>query len=343
MIRKIILFFVLILSLQVNGQDIHFSQTGQTPLWVNPAITGLFDGWERVTINHRNQWLNSQTQFMTTGISADLNFFKTQRNDNAYIGVGMFLWNDVGGDSRLGTRQGHISLSGILPIGGGHTLSAGLMGGIGNRSGDMSELVFEDQWDGEAFDPTLASNEGNILKSNIYGDFALGVNYLYDGSKNNFSGNDAFKFQIGASMYHVNKPNIKYFGVETEPLFMKFVAHTSIFKEFESSDFAIEASALQFIQGPHYQTMLGTTFLISMKEASKITSFNKKSYIGFGLYTRMMDAIIPTFRIDFFGFTFGISYDITISQLRQSHGGGSLEFSLTYRNLGVPLFSKNGY
>jgi len=70
-------FYLISLSLlSTNGfsQDIHFAQSSQTPLLINPGATGVYDGWERVIINHRNQWLGANTQFMTTAIAADVNF-----------------------------------------------------------------------------------------------------------------------------------------------------------------------------------------------------------------------------------------------------------------------------
>ena len=63
--KKILLSVAFLSCINTYAQDLHFSQTAQTPLLINPAAAGVYDGWERVIINHRNQWLGAGTQFMT--------------------------------------------------------------------------------------------------------------------------------------------------------------------------------------------------------------------------------------------------------------------------------------
>ena len=49
--------FILVLSLNVNAQDWHFSQFYYSPLTRDPALTGNMGGTARVGLNYRNQWL----------------------------------------------------------------------------------------------------------------------------------------------------------------------------------------------------------------------------------------------------------------------------------------------
>lgn len=331
------------LSLVSLGQDIHFSQTAQTPLWVNPATTGVYDGWERVTINHRNQWLGANTQFMTTALSADVNFLKTNRNDAAHVGLGVFLYNDVGGDAKFGTRQGSVSLSGILPAGNGHILSAGIQGGIGNKSGNVNALVFESQWNGDEFDTENLPGDFNGLQSMSYIDVSGGLYWEYDGSKNSFARNEVMKFKFGVAGYHLNAPNLEYYNGSSERLFRKYVAHVGLEKEISGSKWLVEVNGVQFAQGPHYQTILGVIGKYRFTNGTKVTGNSQDAYFGFGMYTRIKDAIIPTMLVDWKGFHFGMSYDVTLSALRKTHGGGSLEFSLAYRNLNHALFKRRRF
>jgi hypothetical protein len=109
--KKIYLTLVgLVLLHSAGAQDLHFSQTTQTPHLINPAAVGVFDGWERLTINHRNQWLGSSTQFMSTAVAADVNLGKTRMNDKAYLGLGLMFFNDIGGDSNFGNTQGSVTV-----------------------------------------------------------------------------------------------------------------------------------------------------------------------------------------------------------------------------------------
>tara|TARA_B100000508_G_scaffold137355_1_gene131632 strand:+ start:157222 stop:158250 length:1029 start_codon:yes stop_codon:yes gene_type:complete len=341
--RALITSIFVLLSIISWSQDIHFSQNAQNPLWINPGATGVYNGWERVAISHRSQWLGSSTQFQTTAFSADVNFFKTRANDKAHLGLGLMLWNDIGGDANYGSRQGMLSVSGILPMGGGHQLSTGLQGGIGMRGGDMNSLVFSDQWNGETYDPLLPTAEGTTLQSNNYFDMSFGINYLYDGNNSTFARNESVQIQAGFAVFHVNQPDVKYNGLTNDFIYRKYVGHASFVKDFSGSKWSVDANAVGIFQGPQSQITLGGLMRYRLSEGTKTTALKQEAYFAAGLYYRAGDAIIPAVMIDWKGFKFGISYDATISPLRNSHSGGSLEFSLVYRNLHHALFKKRRY
>mmetsp|Transcript_30896 Transcript_30896/g.41019 ORF Transcript_30896/g.41019 Transcript_30896/m.41019 type:complete len:347 (+) Transcript_30896:2980-4020(+) len=322
----------------VVAQDLHFSQTIQTPLLINPAAAGVFDGWERISVNHRNQWLGSSTSFMSTAVAADANFAKSDFNNSAYFGVGMMFYTDVGGDGSFGNQQGSLTLSGILPMGGGSTLSAGIQGGFGQRSVNVGALTFNSQWNGNGFDPTINSGETNLGSSFAYIDASGGLMYQFDGGQSTFARNNDFKFQLGFSGYHLNAPELKYSsGFSGERLARKWVAHTRVIAEVPGSKWSVDASAVQFIQGGHYETILGGMTRWRFENGTKITGMAHNAYLAFGAYFRVFDAIIPSVMIDWRGFQFGVSYDVTVSKLRNVNSG-SLEFSLAYRNLNDSLF-----
>ena len=276
---------------------------------------------------------------MSTAVAVDANFGKTHLNDRAHVGVGLMFFNDVGGDGKFGHQQGSVSLSGILPMGGsGHTLSAGLQGGWGQRSVNVSSLTFMSQWDGSGFDPTIASGEGNIGNSFVYMDASAGLFYMYDGGKNTFARSNDFKFQFGVSGYHLNAPELKFnTGVSEERMLRKFVAHARMIAEVPGSQWSVDASAAQFVQGGHYETILGALVRWRFEDGTKITGLSHDAYIAFGTYFRVNDALVPAIMIDWRGFQFGASYDVTVSRLRNAYTG-SLEFSLSYRNLHDALF-----
>lgn len=61
--KKLFLSVVLLGGSYVNAQDLHFSQTAQTPLLINPAAAGVYDGWNvlssTIEINGLEQEHNS--------------------------------------------------------------------------------------------------------------------------------------------------------------------------------------------------------------------------------------------------------------------------------------------
>lgn len=348
--KKIVAGIVGLMALhQVGAQDLHFSQTAQTPLLINPGACGVFDGWERVIVNHRNQWLGAGTQFMTTSIAADVNLGKSRMNDKAYLGAGIMFFNDIGGDASYGVQTGSLTLSGVLPMGGsGHTLSAGIQGGFGMRKADFSRLSFYNQFDGTGFDNTIPSGEQNEAVSFTYMDASAGVYYLFDGGQSTFQRNNDFKFQFGLSGYHLNAPTLDYSGIAGEKLHRKFVAHTGFVTDIAGSPWGIDASALQFMQtgfqnsektlSGHFETILGFMLRYRFENSTKMTGLSHDAFFAFGLYARLKDALVPSVMVDWRGFQFGISYDVTVSDLRNAYKGGSLEFSLSYVNRHDALF-----
>jgi type IX secretion system PorP/SprF family membrane protein len=328
-------FFVL------YGQDIHFSQASETPMLINPAATGVFNGWERVSVNHKNQWVNSGTKFFTTAIAADMNLFRPRRGKGAYMGVGLQLFNDIGGDSRFGTRQMALSVSGVVPIGETSELSAGLQMGMSQKFGDFSALKFANQFNGEEFSVDIPNGEQNNLASFVYSDLSAGVLYRFSNSKIGFTRDDATDFRIGASYYHINQPNLKYrIGTVQEKLYGKMVLHTRLIKDFSGSDLGLDFYFNQYLQGPHSETLVGALVRYRLQSGGKITGLTQDTYIAFGTAVRVKDAIIPTVKMQYKNFRFGISYDITVSKFGQYYKAGGLEFSLNYTNIDFALFRR---
>lgn len=326
------------------AQDMHFTQTAQTPTLINPGACAVFNGWERFIVNHRNQWLGANTQFMTTNISAEMAAFKPDMNDRAHLGIGVQFFNDVGGDSKFGHRQGSLTLNAILPMGGnGHTIGVGLQGGVGNRSANATSLDYRSQWDGEKFDKLILTGDMNKLGSFTYIDASTGVYYVYDGSQSTFQGKNNLKVQAGISAYHVNAPKFKFSnGTTAEQLHRKYVGLVGVTADIGTSALTIDANAVQTIQGTHFQTLFGAMLRYRFEEGTYVTGNSQESFIGLGLYTRWKDAIMPSILIDWKSFQFGISYDITISKLRNAYRGGSLEFSLSYSTRNTALFKGRG-
>ena len=52
----------MLVGMKLNAQDIHFSQYYASPLTLNPALTGKFNGLWRVTGIYRDQFRNSVSQ-----------------------------------------------------------------------------------------------------------------------------------------------------------------------------------------------------------------------------------------------------------------------------------------
>jgi len=328
------------LGLSASGlaQDLNFSQVLQSPNLLNPGAVGVYDGWERVGLNHRNQWVGGNTSFMSSGIAVDACLMKDMHRPSPHLAVGLQFYNDIGGASKFGVQTGALALSGILPMGYGHQLSAGIQAGFGSRKGDISALTFDSQWTGSGYDQNIASGEVDGLNSFTYMDASAGIFYQFDGDRSNFSRNNDVKFQGGLACYHANAPTLMYRTGSTEKLARKYVGMVNYSMDIPYTKFSFDAQAVQFIQGGHYQTIFGGVLKRRFSEGSKTTGFKRDASIGLGCYVRLKDALIPTMQVEYKGFRFGFSYDGTLSAYRRSPGVGSLEFSLSYVNQAHAVF-----
>src|SRR5690554_623412 len=70
-----------------NAQDFQFSQYHESPLYLNPAFTGL-GKMHRIAINSRIQWPNLPKAYLTNALSYDYNL------DHLSSGFGLMLTRD---------------------------------------------------------------------------------------------------------------------------------------------------------------------------------------------------------------------------------------------------------
>lgn len=341
--RKGLILIALFCVIQGLGQDYHFTQTNQFMLLQNPANTGFFDGWERASIGHKTQWANAGSKFQTSVISADLNLFRKRTGEGASLGLGLLLLNDKAGDSQYGTKQMLFSLSAIVPLAEDHKISMGFQAGMGQKSGDFSQLIFSSQFNGSELDGDLNSGETNNLVSFIYPDISVGGLYQFGSDQGSLDGSGQPKIVAGIAYYHLNRPILRFRLGGTEKLYAKWVLHGSYAKNFKGSDQGMEFILNQTVQGPHSETSIGALFRHYMSKGSKITGLKQPSYIAFGMFYRHKDAIAPMVRVNYKGFDFGFSYDVTVSQLGNVSRGGGIEFSLVYTNFDYAVFKRQRY
>src|SRR5439155_11227945 len=103
-----LIFWVLILT-SSPAQDIHFSQFTQSPLTVNPAQAGLFDGDLRAIVNYRNQW-SAVDGYRTMQAECDGNVLKNKWT-RGFLGLGLNVLSDNAGAANLSSTQFNLSVS----------------------------------------------------------------------------------------------------------------------------------------------------------------------------------------------------------------------------------------
>jgi hypothetical protein len=69
--------FCILNSAFLISQDIHFSNWQMSPLNLNPANAGMFEGDGRLIFNYRNQWKQVPVTYNTFSFAADMNLNKS--------------------------------------------------------------------------------------------------------------------------------------------------------------------------------------------------------------------------------------------------------------------------
>ena len=336
--RILILAFILLPACGFS-QDFHYSQIDQSMAMINPATTSTFSGFERISLQHRNQWIGSGTQFMTSMGMMEFSIGKQARRTSAYSGLGVYFINDIGGDSKFSIKTGGVTASGVLPLSKAHAISAGIQVGYSNRSADFSRLTFYNQWNGTQFDPNIDPNEVNGVNSFSHLDAGIGVAYSYNKDNENTLSASDLSFQGGFSMQHLNRPTLRYNSLVDDKLPIKMCIHANL-RYGLSPESNLEFSAAQFIQAQYLETIGGMFYRLKMKSASRLTSFVSDQYFVIGSYFRSTGAIIPSVFLDLGGFLIGISYDYELGKIASMYRQ-TVEVSLKFNFGKKSIFSSS--
>lgn len=336
--RFCLLFGILVFSAHAAfAQDIHFSQITETPMHLNPANTGLFDGLFRVTMNYRSQWAAMGKPYTTAAAAFDMPVMYAR--NRAYMGIGAFIYRDQAGDSKFGTFQASFSATGIVPLNDFNKLSVGLQAGFAQRSATITGLQWENQYVNGSYDPLANPNETNVLTSFPFADFSGGAVYQYRNVAGNLVGKDVSEFSFGAAAFHINKPEQKFHqggGVRQE---MRFVFHSNGRVDFKGTKWSLRPSAYYMMQGTANELVFGTMMRYRIKNGTKITNFFSESGLGFGVHYRLKDAIIPQLYYDLGDIFIGVSYDVNVSKYTAaSKYNGGFEVTLRYANMNAALY-----
>jgi len=321
-----------------QAQDKHFTQFYAAPLTLNPALTGSMPGRYRVSGIYRDQWRGVlDNPYVTFGAAIDVNFdieFDSRYKDQ--VAVGLLFTNDKVPEVDFSTNQ--IGLSAAFHKGLDYDkkqfLSLGIQGILAQRNVNYENLSFDDQFnDLDAFDLGTAENlpENNFS----YGDFAVGLNYLY-------ALKTGLVLNVGVGMHHVFSPELSFYEAgadgdsdlfESNPLYSKYSAQLSLQFPISKGIFLMPR-VLYAKQGPHTEINAGTNVRV------RINDFNNNA-IHIGCWVRpvtnnddgttSLDAIVGLVGLELGSVSFGLSYDANLNSLSNyQQGQGAIEFSLTY-------------
>ena len=328
-----ILVYCVLSAVYCNSQDIHFAQISETPLQINPALTGAYDGFYRGILNYRNQWPAMGKSYNTLMASYDMPL-KMKKKPGGYIGAGAFLFSDKAGDSHFGTTQGALSVSAILPSGRYSRMSAGMQFGLVQHSLDISAIQWPSQYNGQNYDPSISPNEQVNKNSFSFFDMGIGGNYQVYKSTSTITGKNVFHLNMGAAFFHATMPSQKFYSGSDENQYPRITAHASMRYDVPGTLVGIVPSFVYMMQGPAMELNLGTLFRYKVSQGTKVTGFYTESAISAGLHYRFKDAISPQVYLEFSDYAFGLSYDFNVSSYgKVQKSAGGFEISIKYANM----------
>lgn len=305
---------LIFIGCSVMAQDIHFSQYYASPLTLNPALTGKFNGTYRFEAIYRNQWASVTVPYVTYSGSADFGLFRNSLG-NDVVGLGVMVYSDQSGDGHLTAQTAMLSLAyhKALDRQNRHQLSVGFQGGMVQKRIDETQLDFEDEWDDSGFNWITGEQ---ITDAITYSDFNAG--FLWN---SNFS--DNFDLYAGFSYNHITEPSETFLN-QANTLDSRYAFHAGM-------NIGIGDNV----------NLLPSILYLSQTSAQEISTgaalgyeMNKETTVYFGAWYRFNDAFIPVAAIEFYGLRIGLSYDVNISDLTPaSRSMGAFEVSVIYQNI----------
>jgi type IX secretion system PorP/SprF family membrane protein len=304
------------------AQDPNFSQFFASPLTLNPALTGKFDGIYRVAGNYRNQWPTINNAFTTATASIDFGILKNRIPDIDQFGVGIMGFSDKSGNGVLQNNSIGVSVAYHkgLDENGDHQIGVGFQTNFVNKRLDITKVYFEDQLTPLGFtgvtNEIFSNNQVNVK----YIDVNAGI--FYNGSTNGYN-----NFYLGASMYHINRPKESFQGAQ-------FLLNPRITIQAGGKIPAGPYNYLHFATNYSFQAkatnlMFGGAFSLNLNNDSENPT---NLYLGsWARFNNVNDAIIPYVGLEYGSFQLGYTYDVNISPLKTaSNSIGGNEISLIF-------------
>lgn len=321
--RNILLLFMLLLcTVFVHAQDPHFSQFFSSPMTLNPAFTGKFDGTVRVAGNYRNQWPTINRAYQTGTVSVDFPILRKLTDFRDTWGAGITGYSDKSADGAVSFN--YVSLSTSFHKGldedGYKQIGVGLQGTYSNMLINPSNLKFEDQLTPLGFTGVTSETFGNSTLSQSY--FDLNAGLLFTTSKT-----DRDNLYFGVSLYHINRPKQNFNSGAYYLLNPRATFHAGGY--FGVGDLTtLHISALYSSQAKAHETLIGAALQFATSDVS--TSENPVSFYA-GSWLRLGDALIPYIGLEYNSMRVGVTYDINTSDLKAaSQSRGGIEISMIY-------------
>lgn len=336
--QLLILLGLLLVVTGSQGQDPNFTQYFSTPIYYNPAYTGLNTG-VRVRFDYRDQWPNLPVDFKAYYFSADLG----DRNLPGSGGLGLMVNSSNEGIAFINDLEVALTLGVRIPITSYLVSQLGVKAAVVQKRVNWDDFVFSDQLSERYGNIYLSSFIPNDINKRVFPDFGVGGILQFSNVEGNVTGN------IGFSCDHLFKPDQSFLSTGASPLPRKYVVNMDlVITAAGGSSSSINRGAddpLKINPGILYQNQANKS---ALQLGVNILKYN--IYLGAWYKSTMKDmpssalALVVGYRYMFFenmSIKFMYSYDLQISGSLQGTGGAH-EIGLILEFDKLQVFGRGG-
>ncbi|MES1225285.1 MAG: PorP/SprF family type IX secretion system membrane protein, partial [Bacteroidota bacterium] len=277
-----------------------------------------------------NQWIGPSSPYTTGTISFDSKLFQNVAgnyvDENTRVGIGGMMMYDQAMEGVLKSNYASFNASGNIRIkegrslelngarirhnskikmdeGAEHRLGIGLGVIYGHKRVDYSKLTFGEQFTGFGFDTNLPTGEAALSSMKGYISTSAGILYSYINENSNLD--------IGVAAFHFNKPMLTALNDENQYLATRYVIHGN-YETFVASNVILNTNGIyQYQSGASYFSVGGAL-------GYYLPNDNQDIILNAGLWYWSKNAVIPYLGFAYGNFQVGLTYDVTISDLKQS-------------------------
>lgn len=308
------LFYIILsfLAFSANAQDPQFSQFYAAPLFLGPSFAGSADGL-RVTTNFRDQWPRLPGEFITYAAGVD-NYFTNYRS-----GLGLFVMHDRAGAGAYSISSFALQYCFNAKLARDLYFKPGLETSYNQRTIDFNSILFADQMN-RTFDEDNVPTSIEAPPKERFSQFDFSSSMLFYSSD----------YWVGVAVNHLLSLH-------------KSVADNDYYTPLKISfygGYRFELNSGGLHSRARMENIFISTYFRRQSQLSQLDfgAYYQKVPFIFGLWYRgiplfqgtlSQDALAVLLGYSWNNFTFGYSYDFTISRLI-SVTGGSHEFSFAY-------------
>lgn len=308
-------------SFGTQAQDAHLSMYDAAPMYLNPAMTGVFKGDWRLHAQYRTQWKSVNYKPYTTAlVSFDAPVKKW--------GFGAQLSNFRAGIGNYNAFQGTVSAAYTTSIdkSKNHNISFGVQGGLTQKTVEHQLLSYNNQYttsNGGEFNTTVDPNESITRASLIIPNVNAGFLYFFAKQQSRLN-----PF-VGVSAFNLTEPQETFTDTENR-LPMRFYGHVGT-RINVTETFYLLPKALYMRQLEFEEITLALDAGLYLK-GSDLYLLAGVVYRNSGAFTiKNADAAVVSIGAKMDSFIAKVGYDVNISSLSTvSNGRGGLEISFTY-------------